>query len=859
MDRRMPIQSAAEEYFQHNHRLVQRHRNGQLFAGPIDSQYDYLTTYLKEWVSSPLQSLIMVHYPILAEESLKGLCVDLVGKFKECNIPVIWLMRGPETPPKEPITTHLLRSLTMQVMQLPGFLGQPEAIDLMNESESYWYLYLGAVLAQFENIFIVIDSTVLSSGPLISGNPWITTLLIICENHRQRFSEYRYPPEVGVKVALAIRGRGERGLGPPGPQWEDHWSYVDIAREEESSEQRTVRRTGNWLLAEVIEAYNDRITGRSSRNSTGQPSVPPSRNTVAEPVKVFPGSSFGPPTRTGAPNSQPRAVKSPFVGIYPSETVEQRDELEWLNQEWRRKVWASHDEEERYARENQRERERYRRERNRDSLTRYKQYEEHYFSGRERERPASRQENEEAERYLRRRDMELLAQRPVDRAEMQIAEGPSSTLRHHSSAYSLQTQPNSNSIMFPISTQPGPSTTSSNLSPYNFSADNLGRLSLQDLRQSSDVRPIATQVPRSQFPTAFSQQSQEQPAGSQQTSSTTKLISHKADVLVSNFELFDNQKPSGDAADKADKADVWFKYLRDRVHPAMPPIPKKEDRIGIAVLDTGIYMKDDFIDLKENRTRVTYQSFVTGDTSPKEPSDLVGHGTHAAGLLLCVAPNAEIYVAKISDTDGIHVPQEIANAIRHAVDIWHVHIISMSFGFDELTLERDCIRSAILHAHYKGTVLFAAARNNGGLKQIAYPASETEVICINSTDGEGNPSSFNPSSKNDKNFGTVGEAVLSSWPHSGKKRMTGTSFATPIAAGIAAFTMDFMEQKKKGWSEHDQYVAARIKRNRGIIAVFDKHLSDLRVDFRFLCPWLFFDKDETGLDRAILKTLRRYA
>lgn len=238
--------------------------------------------------------------------------------------------------------------------------------------------------------------------------------------------------------------------------------------------------------------------------------------------------------------------------------MEQRNELEWLNQEWRRNVWARHEEEERYARENrddrerhvrenQRERDRYRRARNRDSLTRDRQWEEQYLSGRERERREFQQEREDAEQYLRGRNMELLVQQPVDRAQMRIAGGPPSTLRHHSSAYSLQTQPSFNSIRSPISTQPGPSTTSSNLSPYNFRADNQGRLSLQGLRQSSDVRPIAKQVPRSQFPTTFSQQSQDHPAGSQQTSSETKLISHKADVSVSNFELFDTQKPPADA------------------------------------------------------------------------------------------------------------------------------------------------------------------------------------------------------------------------------------------------------------------------------------------------------------------------
>lgn len=321
---------------------------------------------------------------------------------------------------------------------------------------------------------------------------------------------------------------------------------------------------------------------------------------------------------------------------------------------------------------------------------------------------------------------------------------------------------------------------------------------------------------------------------------------------------------------------MWFNYLKVELHPALPRIPNKKDRIRIAVLDTGICMDDNFIHLKENRTRITYQSFVTGDPNPTEPSDLVGHGTHVAGLLLQVAPSADIYVAKISDKDGLHEPRDIARvsipnlvgysflisiqAIRHSVDNWHAHIISMSFGFDNLTQKLDCIKREILYAHSKETVLFAAARNNGGVKGIAYPASQTEVICINSTDGEGNPSPFNPSPKEDKNFSTLGEAVLSSWPRSVQQRMTGTSFATPIAAGIAAVTMDYMEQKRRGWSEeNDRYVAKKIKTRGGIIAVFDKHLSDPRSGFRFLCPWLFFNKDETGLDRAILQTLRRYA
>ncbi|KFY52592.1 hypothetical protein V496_08343 [Pseudogymnoascus sp. VKM F-4515 (FW-2607)] len=410
---------------------------------------------------------------------------------------------------------------------------------------------------------------------------------------------------------------------------------------------------------------------------------------------------------------------------------------------------------------------------------------------------------------------------------------------------------------------------------HYYNVHRIPRLSLHDHQQSYGVPTIARQAPHSRLPTTFStptgpatslfstdtggklsaglgsvaafavaalassQWSELKAAKSQAISNKTEYVSDNATQSVSNFELFDNQNPSGNAADKADKADMWFNYLRVNLHPVLPRIPDKKDRIRIAVLDTGICMDDNFIQLKENRTRITYQSFVTGDKNPTEPSDLVGHGTHVAGLLLQVAPNADIYVAKISDKDELYDPNDIASAIRHSVDNWHAHIISMSFGFDNLTQKLDCIKREILYAHSEETVLFAAARNNGGVKGIAYPASQTEVICINSTDGEGNPSPFNPSPKEDKNFSTLGEAVLSSWPRSVQQRMTGTSFATPIAAGIAAVTMDYMEQRTMDWSkDDDRYVARRIKTRGGIIAVFDKHLSDPRSGFRFLCPWL---------------------
>lgn len=101
--------------------------------------------------------------------------------------------------------------------------------------------------------------------------------------------------------------------------------------------------------------------------------------------------------------------------------------------------------------------------------------------------------------------------------------------------------------------------------------------------------------------------------------------------------------------------------------------------------------------------------------------------------------------------------------------------------------------------------MVAAASNSGGLRNIAFPASKTGVIAMFSASGNGIPSSFNPdSTKSDKKLTVLGEGVTSAWTTSAAaakggeaamnqdatRRMTGTSVATPIAAGIMALILE---------------------------------------------------------------------
>jgi hypothetical protein len=137
----------------------------------------------------------------------------------------------------------------------------------------------------------------------------------------------------------------------------------------------------------------------------------------------------------------------------------------------------------------------------------------------------------------------------------------------------------------------------------------------------------------------------------------------------------------------------------------------------------------------------------------------------------------------------------------------------MSFGFPTREIEDyEKLEAAIHKAYSKHTLLFAAASNSGANLDRAYPARDENVICIHSTDANGNRSPFSPTALADAlNLATVGEAVESSWPlrlceginHNNSirtKHKSGTSFATPIAVSIAAFLLQYVRLNIPGYA-----------------------------------------------------------
>jgi Subtilase family len=87
--------------------------------------------------------------------------------------------------------------------------------------------------------------------------------------------------------------------------------------------------------------------------------------------------------------------------------------------------------------------------------------------------------------------------------------------------------------------------------------------------------------------------------------------------------------------------------------------------VKIAILDTGIQLSDQQMDIYLEERKIKYKSWVDEEKEGHEIwRDAVGHGTHLATLLVKVAPFATIHMARVFRNRRPNMKTEFGNVAQ---------------------------------------------------------------------------------------------------------------------------------------------------------------------------------------------------
>jgi hypothetical protein len=188
----------------------------------------------------------------------------------------------------------------------------------------------------------------------------------------------------------------------------------------------------------------------------------------------------------------------------------------------------------------------------------------------------------------------------------------------------------------------------------------------------------------------------------------------------------------------------------------------------------------------------------------------------------------------------------------------------MSFGLErprqECTRDQwaeitDMIRKEVEYAANRNVLMFAAASNCGINAPRAFPANiKHHIIGVHASDGNGNDGKINADAlPREYNFTTLGIALKAPNLHGGDwVYKSGTSFATAVAAGMAAVMWDMGDRPELMAKK----TRTRLRTHKGMELMF--HLMSKRDRTRgaydHVAPWLLWKRDsqldEKGWRRA---------
>lgn len=223
--------------------------------------------------------------------------------------------------------------------------------------------------------------------------------------------------------------------------------------------------------------------------------------------------------------------------------------------------------------------------------------------------------------------------------------------------------------------------------------------------------------------------------------------------------------------------------------------------VVVAILDTGI---DADHEAFAGRVGAGWD-FVDDDDDPDDErigldadadgmyDESWGHGTHIAGIVAQVAPDAEIVPYRVLDSEGYGQVFAVAAAIFDATDRG-VDVINLSFGLDHQSRSK-MLKDAMKYAKDADVIVVAAAGNDGR-KDERYPAGEKDVMSVGALDQDAEEMATFANHGKWVEVAAPGVSVMSALPDGQFGTWSGSSMAAPFVAGQAALLIALAPDEK---------------------------------------------------------------
>lgn len=186
--------------------------------------------------------------------------------------------------------------------------------------------------------------------------------------------------------------------------------------------------------------------------------------------------------------------------------------------------------------------------------------------------------------------------------------------------------------------------------------------------------------------------------------------------------------------------------------------------------------------------------FVDWDNDPRPINEQEFHGTHVAGILLGarnglfgvgVAPNVKLLPLRAGEGNSIFAGYQ---ALYYCA-MMGVEIVNCSWGGEAVSaIEADAVRFAL----ERGCTIFASAGNDG-TNQLFFPASLPGVISVGASNRYDEPAQFSNTSLT-VSLWAPGVGIPAPLPNNGWGVLSGTSMASPVAAGVGALVKSMNSQ-----------------------------------------------------------------